>query len=308
MFALAFRLSLCAVGFTLLTGSTTADQTRDDSLARLGAYVDAWEHELGSVVADETYRQVVTRLPRSGSVRQPNLAPRQVRELVSEFTLIHFADGHSDWLGHRAVRLVDGKAVVAPGPSLNTLLSDATLSWPERWRRVRDANAAFNIGPIVRDSNLPTFALAALRTTSHARFTYGTPRSDTVDGVALTRRDFRERARPTLVAGEGGRDVPLEGTVWLAGPGGQVRRTEILLRDRAPQPATGGREEDRVREETLTSRLTVTFGPDPNVGVWVPIDMRERHDNSWGETTTGHAQYGRYRRFLTTARLVRPGP
>ncbi len=305
---LAFSLSLCAAALALSTSAPAADQARDDSLARLGAYVDAWERELGSVVADETYRQVVTRLPRSGAVRQPNLVPREIRELVSEFTLIHFDDGPANWLGYRAVKRIDGKAVIATGPTLNDLLSDATLSWPERWRRVRDANAAFNIGPFTRDANLPTFALAALRTASHARFTYSAPRSQTLDGRRLTRRTFRERARPTLVAGERGRDVPLEGTVWFDASEGQVRRTEISLRDGAPQPAAGGREEDRVREEWLTSRITVTFAPDPGVTAWVPVEMRERYDNSWGETTTGHALYSRYRRFRTTARLVRPGP
>ena len=48
----------------------------DDTLARLGACVDAWERELGSVVADEAYDQLVTRLPRSGVTREPNTPPR----------------------------------------------------------------------------------------------------------------------------------------------------------------------------------------------------------------------------------------
>jgi len=48
-------------------------------------------------------------------------------------------------------------------------------------------------------------------------------------------------------------------------------------------------------------------GPDVQVGAWVPVDMRERYDNSWGEVTTGHARYSNYRRFRTSGRLVRPG-
>ena len=139
-------------------------------------------------------------------------------------------------------------------------------------------SAAFNIGSIARDVSLPTFAIAALRTAGQVRFSYSRPRSDTVAGELLTRIDFRERGRPTLVSGAGGRDVPLEGTVWLA-----------------------------VRDEELVSRITVVFGPDAQVGVWVPVDMRERYDNSWGEVTTGHARYSNYRRFRTSGRLVRPG-
>ena len=49
-------------------------------------------------MVDEAYSQLVTRLPRSGVVREPNMPPRQMRELVSEFTLIHFDEGVSDWI------------------------------------------------------------------------------------------------------------------------------------------------------------------------------------------------------------------
>jgi hypothetical protein len=279
---------------------------RDDVLARLGAYVDAWERELGSVVADEAYHQSVVRLPGSSVTRVPNRPPRETRELVSAFTLIHFEGGVADWLGFRSVTRVDGKGVAAPGPSLAELMKDDRLSWQERWKRVRDMNAAFNIGSISRDVNIPTFALAALRTVNHPRFRFSRPRSDTVDGKVLTVLELREQARPTLVSGLRGRDVPLNGKVWLDAREGRVRRTEIRLQDRVlPPPEVGG--EHQTRDEELTSRITVVFGPDSNVGTWVPVEMRERYDNSWGEVTTGRATYANYRKFRTTARLVRPG-
>ena len=80
-------------------------------------------------------------------------------------------------------------------------MKDERLSWRERWERVRDMNAAFNIGSTSRDVNIPTFALAALRTAGHSRFRFSKPQSATVEGEALTVIDFRESARPTLVAG-----------------------------------------------------------------------------------------------------------
>ena len=137
-------------------------------------------------------------------------------------------------------------------------------------------------------------------------FASQTPRSDTVDGEVLTVLDLREEGRPTLVSGSGGRDVPLNGKVWFDARDGRVRRTEIRLRDRVLPPPEAV-EEQRKREEDLTSLITVVFGPDANVGTWVPVEMRERYDNSWGEVTTGRATYTNYRRFRTTARLVRPG-
>ena len=85
-----------------------------------------------------------------------------------------------------------------------------------------------------------------------------------------------------------------------------MRRTEILLRDRIIATPGGAAEEERTRDEELASRISVVFGPDAGVGAWVPIDMRERYDNAWGDVTTGHANYTNYRRFRTAGRLIRP--
>lgn len=291
-----------ATGIAAPAAHLPGQPASNQAIARLGAVVDAWEHDLGSVVADETYRQDVVRLPRSGVTRESNRPPREGRVLVSELTLIHF-DEPSEWIGFRSVSTVDDRRPPAPLPSLVELMNDPSLTWDERWRRVRDISAAFNIGSIARDVNLPTFALAALRTSSQRRFQYTMPRAESVGGERLRVIGFRERARPTLVAGLRGRDVALEGKVWFTDGEWRVRRTQIELRDRVvplPEEAT------QVREEELTSRITVTFGPDENVGTWVPLEMRERYDHSWGETTTGHATYGNFRRFRTSGRLIRP--
>jgi hypothetical protein len=116
--------------------------------------------------------------------------------------------------------------------------------------------------------------------------------------------EFHERARPTLVSGLRGRDVPIDGKVWFSETNGHVRRTEVVLRDRVVPLAE---EAERVRTEELISRITVRFAPDASVDTRVPVEMRERYDNSWGETTTGQAAYSNFRRFRTSARLVRPG-
>ena len=216
------------------------------------------------VMADETYHQSVVRVPRSGVTRMPNTPPRESRQLISEFTLIHFEEGVSHWLGFRSVRLVDGKGVVVPGPSLADLMKDDRLSWRERWERVRDMNAAFNIGSISRDVNIPTFALAALKMVNQSRFRFSKPQSDTVDGEVLTALDIRETARPTLVSGLRGRDVPLNGTVWLDPREGRVRRTEILLRISCCHHRTSG--VNSTRETRSSPRVSPSYsGPTPTL-------------------------------------------
>jgi len=131
----------------------------------------------------------------------------------------------AEWLGFRHVKRVNDTPVNDGGLLLNQLMNDASLSWRERWWRVRDLSAVFNLGYISRDFNVPTFALAALRTVRHVRFSFSTPRSDRVEGITLTLIEFNERTRPTLVAGSGGRGVLLRGKVWVDAADGRVRRT-----------------------------------------------------------------------------------
>jgi hypothetical protein len=296
--------SLC---FTAVLGGEAlrAQPDASSSTARLGSYVESWERELGSVVADERYVQSVTRQPRSELSRERLVPASESRVLHSEFTLIWFDEGTPEWVGFRHITSVDGLAVKVPGPTLEDVIGDARLTWRQRWEQVRDRSAAYNIGAIARTINLPTFALSALRPANQRRFRFSPHRAEMVAGAAANVLEFREQARPTLVSGLGGRDVPLRGRVWFDERTGRVRRTTLELRDHIVPTSDGDGERDRDQE--LASRITVDFAPDAGVGVWVPIQMRERYDNSWGETTTGHATYSNYRRFRTSVKLVRPG-
>jgi hypothetical protein len=296
-----------AVSLTLfcLAAVLNAQPDVTTSVARLGRYVEAWERELGSVVADERYVQSVVRQPRSELSRQLLVPPRETRVLHSEFTLILLDDGPTEWVGYRHTTRVDGAAVKAAGPSLQELMVDPRLTWRQRWERVRDLSSAYNIGAIARTVNLPTFALNAMRPANQHRFRFSRRRAEVIAGETASVLEFREQIRPTLVTGLAGRDVPLRGQVWFDDRTGYIRRTSLDLRDHIV--ATSDGDGERERDQELSSRITVDFAPGANVGVWVPIEMRERYDNSWGETTTGHATYSNYRRFQTSVKLVRPG-
>jgi hypothetical protein len=297
--------SLCLAAVLGGGAALRAQSETQTNLARLGAYVETWERDLGSVVADERYVQSVARQPRSELSRERLVPPRETRLLISEFTLIRFDDGPTEWVGFRHVISVDGAAVKAPGPSLQELMQDPRLTWRQRWERVRDLSAAHNIGAIARTINLPTFALSALRPGNQRRFRFSPRPAEVSDGETSSVLEFREQGRPTLVSGLGGRDVPLTGRVWFDKRTGRVRRTALELRDHIVPTSDGDGERDRDQE--LTSRITVDFRQDAVVGTSVPAEMRERYDNSWGEATTGHATYSNYRRFRTSVRLVRPG-
>lgn len=297
--------SLCVAAVFATGMALDAQPEVHAPLDRLGTYVAGWERDLGSVVANERYVQAVARQPRSELSRERLVPPRESRLLVSEYTLIRLDDGPTEWVGFRHVLSVDGVAVTAPGPPLQALMQDPGLTWRQRWERVRDLSAAYNIGAIARTINLPTFALSALRPSTQRRFRFSPQRAEALDGDTWQVREFREMARPTLVSGLGGRDVPLSGRVWFDERTGRVRRTTLEVRDYIVPTSDG--DGDRDRDQELTSRITVDFRHDANVGTWVPAEMRERYDNSWGEQTTGHATYSNYRRFQTSVKLVRPG-
>lgn len=117
----------------MLGAGAAADAQPDvqAALSRLGAYVEAWERDLGSVVADEHYEQAVSRQPRSELSRERLVPAHQTRRLVAEFTLIRLDDGPTDWVGFRCVTRVDGVSVQSPGPSLQALLREPQLTWRE---------------------------------------------------------------------------------------------------------------------------------------------------------------------------------
>lgn len=93
----------------MLGAGAAADAQPDvqAALSRLGTYVEAWERDLGSVVADEHYEQAVSRRPRSELSRERLVPAHQTRRLVAEFTFIRLDDGPTDWIGFRRVTRVD---------------------------------------------------------------------------------------------------------------------------------------------------------------------------------------------------------
>lgn len=111
--------------------------------------------------------------------------------------------------------------------------------------------------------------------------------------------------RHDTTQGSGGRHVPLRGKVRVDAADGRVRGTERTLRDRLYIPTSEPGDAPK-QVDLLTSRLTVVFGPDAQVGTWVPVEMREQYDSSNGEQTLGRATYSNYRRFRTGGRVVGP--
>ena len=102
----------------------------------------------------------------------------------------------------------------------------------------------------------------------------------TVDGQG-TVIDFRETGRPTFVRTTNGRDLPVNGKLWVDDKTGTIRRTELDAVDTA-----------------VEAHIAVTYAEDAALGVWVPARMDERYRRARDPNEVrGTATYSKFRRF-----------
>lgn len=206
----------------------STDPALNDVLTKLAGYVSRYGEKASLVVGVEKYTQHV-ELERA--------QPSRPRRLVAEFALVK-TEGPGGWIGFRDVVEVDGEAVQDRRDRLMTLFTDSAAPMPEA-TRIANESARFNVGPISRNFNVPTMALLLFTPENLARFTFTLKGTDRIDGVETREVAFRETKRPTMVMTRAGKDVPLEGTLWIVPSDGTVVRTRLRMRGFADAIAMG---------------------------------------------------------------------
>ncbi|MFO7691578.1 MAG: VWA domain-containing protein [Vicinamibacterales bacterium] len=199
--------------------ATPADREMDDVVQKMSAYVAGYGAEASVIVGVEKYTQRVT-------VEERSVRPRM---LVSEFAIVKAA-GRVGWSGFRDVVEVDGKPVSDRRDRLMSLLTGPAGGEAEL-RRIADESARYNVGPVIRNFNVPTTALFFFHPELAGRFTFRRAGTKKIDGVETLALEFKETARPTLVMKGDGTDVPCEGTVWVNPADGTIVRTRLRLRN-----------------------------------------------------------------------------
>lgn len=277
------RQVLC-IALLLVSSAAAAQETPalNEVLARMFAYVERFQREFGSMVAEERYEQ---------TLRQPaglaRLEPRRI--LRSDFLLVNVAG--QGWLPFRDVFEADGRQVRDRQDRLTSLfLSGTTTGALEQAQRIMNESARYNLGGGSRNINVPTLALMYLGpdTRSGMRFVEG--KADRPgDGRVV---EFTEIRRPTLIATTGGRDLPARGRLWVDEMTGTITRTELHADD------TG-----------VEAEVIVSFELETAVKSWVPRRMEDRFKRR-GDTSEvrGVATYSRFRRFQvsTSEELATP--
>jgi VWFA-related protein len=195
----------------------TSDPAVRAIVQKMAAYVASYGESAALFVAAERYDQRIELGP--GSLRP--------HTLKSEFAIVRTKDAVG-WTGLRDVVEADGTQVVDRRDRLQALLTGVTDPRAEV-RRIADESARYNVGPVMRNFNLPTTALFFFHPSQVGRFAFTSKGSKKVDGTPVVQLDFVEVARPTLVGKRDGTDVPSEGSVWVVPEDGTVVRTRVRL-------------------------------------------------------------------------------
>ncbi len=268
--------TLVAAAFVL--AGTPVSQAQLDVRALLGkasAYVQQFERDFGSMVAEERYEQSI-RPNISTTVRSNRNAGPLQTVLVSDFLLVQVPG--EGWMPFRDVFEKDGQKVRDREERLAKLFLGGTRSGLDQAKTLMNEGARYNIGNIDRNINLPTLPLAFLTDAHRSRFDFEAGKRSVEDGTVL---EFKERTHPTYISTTGGRDLPVEGRFWVDEATGTVRKTQLEAID-----------------VSVEARITVTYQKDAGTGLWVPARMEERYRRPRDASEVhGVATYSKFRRF-----------
>lgn len=294
----AILLVLAVATYAPVRVSTTGPDLTE-VLARAGRYVAAFERTLGTVIAEERYVQVVDTTKAMGGSNfgvgggpgvMEHDTKRAKRTTISEFLMLRLSNTPELWTGVRDVLQVDGKVVVGREGRLERLLRESPGDLGQQWLQLSAESARYNLGPLERDFNVPTFALVYLRDSIRERSRFEKTGEEGVSGTKGWKVGFFEERRPTLVLDRNRNDVPLRGTFWIDPRDGRVLRTRIEAGDRL---------------SAARFRIEVVYSADARLGVLVPIEMTERYENAEARVDA-KATYTKYRRFEVDTRIIGP--
>ncbi len=256
-----------------------------DILQRAGQWVRQFADDSVFVVADERYEQEYrVRTGRSWKIER--------RELLSEIVWVRTPADEArrgfPWVQFRDVVEVDRQPLPEHRGRLERLFKDVSPSSYAEARALIEQSARYNIGPFVREINVPSFALFFLYPPNQSRVRFRLTGDEVIADFRAVAVAYRERSRPTMIRSVEREDRPASGTVWIDAPSGRVLKTDLRV----------------ATDRRWVTDTEVTYGEDARLHIWVPLEMRERHHRGTAEYIDATARYGNFRRFETSARMV----
>ena len=271
------------------------DPALDAVLLRAAEYVSQYQQQLRGLVAEESYRQNLTRTVAGRPTGEGGRLSREGRELKSDLLLVKLGD-EDFWIQFRDVFEVDKKPVRDRDQRLQKLFIEAKADARAQAESIQRESSRYNLGPLLRTVNVPIMALLFFDRSFQPKVKFEQGKAGNVkrfEGLAepsaIWMIEYKEIAKGTLVKGLNNRDIPSRGRIWLDSTNGRVLRTEMLSEDTA-----------------LRAEIFVTYKAEPGLDLLVPGEMREVYTIRRNETRIdGLATYGHFRRF-TVATSEKP--
>lgn len=242
-------------------------------LARVTDYVDTYQREYASVVAEEDYEQADWR---------PE-AQTKVLRLTSDLVLVRL-DRVEGWVAYRDVFEVNRKPVREREERMQRLLLEPSVQSRARLMAIQEESARYNLGPVRRTVNTPLLPLMFLERDYLPRFQMWLGGMKNVDGLQVAEIEYLETASPTIAGTDQGTDQPAFGR-FLVEPlsGAVVESRTVYARANAGQ-----------------IEYVVTYRRDDKLGLWLPAEMKETYSLKNKVLTAGAARYRNFRRFQVT--------
>lgn len=239
-------------------------------LARAADYVEAYQREFSSLVAEEDYGQ--GDWTAGASTRS--------QRLRSDVLLVR-VDSVQGWVSFRDVFEVDGRPVRERDERLQRLFLDPSVESRTRLAAIQADSTRYNIGPVKRTVNSPLFPLTFLERPTQPRFLISLNGEKDVDGIRTWEVEYAETSSPTIAATEQGTDQPAKGRFLV-------------------DPVTGAVIESRTvyaRANAGQIEYVVRYRRNEKLGLWLPDEMHETYSLNGRTQTQGVARYRNFRRF-----------
>lgn len=268
-------------------------------LSRAGEYVEAYERQLGGMVAEEHHLQTFS------TTGDWIMGYKSRRTMKSDLLLVR-PHGADLWVQFRDVFEVDGKPVRDRTDRLAMLFLQPSSATASQVVHIAAESSRYNLGDIKRTINVPVMPLVVLEPRNQGRFTFkrasgttiqlhgigrdrilgievpsfGEPVRFSSDGTWVI--EYEERAAHTIVKNGSGGDLPIRGRFWIDPSTGRVLIAEMIVDDRA-----------------MHLVLDVSYQSQPIPGLLAPIEMRELIARLVRpvSVTTGIATYSNIRQF-----------
>ena len=264
--------SISATALLAAQSSTKTDTSLPAVLAKAAAYLTDYREKLTYVMATERSKQtLIGGFAMSGPTDET---------LASDVYFVYIP-ADKVWMAVRDVEIVDGK-VIKDRDNVRDLLDSGQIGAA---RALKDRNARYNIGTILRNFNEPTLSLLVLDDQHRRRFTF-VRQSSRGSTVVVS---FVEKAQPTLIIDTGGRPAFSSGELTINAATGRIERARIQVR------LSGG----------IDAILTTTYRPDNKLGMWVPSKFEEEYSvgGRRPEHITSASTYSDFSRFDVSVRI-----